>query len=63
MATFAISLSVEVEAEDYDQACDIRDKLFKDLMALPEVLSGPYEIDVEQQDGFDDEVDEEVDED
>ena len=58
MATFAISLSVEVEAEDYDQACDIRDKLFKDLMALPEVLSGPYEIDVEQQDGFDDEVDE-----
>ena len=61
MATFAISLSVEVEAEDYDQACDIRDKLFKDLMALPEVMSGPYEIDVEQQDGFID--DEEVDED
>ena len=59
MATFAISLSVEVEAYDYDEACDIRDKLFKDLMALPEVMSGPYEIDVEQQDGFiDDEVDE-----
>ena len=59
MATFAISLSVEVEADDYDAACDIRDKLFKDLMALPEVMSGPYEIDVEQQDGFDDdEVDE-----
>ena len=61
MATFAISLSVEVEADDYDQACDIRDKLFKDLMALPEVMSGPYEIDVEQQDGFEDE--DEVDED
>ena len=61
MATFAISLSVEVEADDYDAACDIRDKLFKDLMALPEVMSGPYEIDVEQQDGFEDE--DEVDED
>jgi hypothetical protein len=53
MAKFTISMSVEVEAEDYHVAFAIRDDLFRKLQEHPEVLSGPYEIDVEQQDGED----------
>lgn len=55
MAKFSISMSVEVDAEDYHVACAIRDDLFSLLGQHPEVTGGPYEIDVEQQDGFDDE--------
>ncbi len=57
MAKFSISLSVEVDAEDYHVACAIRDDLFRKLGEHPEVTGGPYEIDVEQQDGFDEEED------
>jgi hypothetical protein len=48
---FSISMSVEVEAEDYHVAFAIRDDLFRKLQEHPEVIRGPYEIDVEQQDG------------
>jgi hypothetical protein len=59
MATFSISMSVEVEAEDYHVAFAIRDDLFRKLGEHPEVMSGPYEIDVEQTSDLDEEVDEE----
>jgi hypothetical protein len=55
MATFSISMSVEVEAADYDEACDIRDDLFRKLQEHPEIMSGPYEIDVEQTSDLEDE--------
>jgi len=55
MAKFSISMSVEVEAEDYHVAFAIRDDLFRKLQEHPEVIRGPYEIDVEQQ-GADDEI-------
>jgi hypothetical protein len=55
MAKFSISMSVEVDAEDYHVAYAIRDDLFSLLGQHHEVTGGPYEIDVEQQDGFDDE--------
>ena len=48
MATFSISLSIEVEADNYDEAADIRDDLFRKIQEHPEVMSGPYEIDLEQ---------------
>ena len=51
MAKFTISMSVEVEAEDYHEAFEIQSDLFRKLQEHPEVLSGPYGIDVEQQDG------------
>lgn len=60
MATFAISLSVEIEAESFDEAYEIRDQLFKDISEHAEVMDGPFEIDVEQTDGFEEEVDEEA---
>lgn len=53
MAKFTISMSVEVEAEDYHEAFEIQADLFRKLQEHPEVLSGPYELDVEQQDGED----------
>ena len=59
MARFSISMSVEVWAEDYDEACDIRDSLFSKLQEHPEVTAGPYEIDVEQTSGLDFEEEEE----
>jgi hypothetical protein len=52
-------MSVEVWAEDYDEACDIRDSLFSKLQEHPEVTGGPYEIDVEQTSGLDLEEEEE----
>ena len=52
MATFAISLSVEIEADSYDEAYQIQADIFRSLEKHPEVMGGPYEIDVEQQDGF-----------
>jgi len=55
MATFSISMSVEVEAADYDEACDIQDSIFKDIGRRDDVVGGPYGIDVEQMDGFEDE--------
>lgn len=62
MATFAISMSVEIEADSYEQAYEIRDQLFKDIGEHPEVMDGPFEIDVEQQDGFEEEDDGQPDE-
>lgn len=55
MATFAISLSVEVEADSYDEAYAHQAKLFDKISNMAEVSGGPFEIDVEQQDGFEDE--------
>lgn len=54
MATFAISLSIEIEANDYDDAYEIQSDIFRKLEEHPEVTGGPYEIDVEQTDGFED---------
>lgn len=54
MATFAISMSVEVEADSYDDAYEIQSDIFRKLEEHPEVTGGPYEIDVEQTDGFED---------
>jgi hypothetical protein len=50
MARFSISMSVEFEAADYDEAFDIQDSLFKDIARRARLveLRGPYEIDVEQ---------------
>ena len=54
MATFTISLSVVVDAEDYDQAYAIQKQLLDKLVDdFPEVKEA-YEIDVEQQDDFED---------
>lgn len=53
MARFSISMSVEVEAENYQEAFDIQSDLFRKLQEHPEVVRGPYELDVEQQDGED----------
>ena len=53
MARFIISMCVEVEAADYDEAFDIQDDLFRKLQEHPEIISGPYEIDVEQTSGLD----------
>jgi hypothetical protein len=55
MATFAISLSVEVEADSYDEAYQIQADIFRKIQEHPEVMDGPFEIDVEQQDGFEEE--------
>ena len=55
MATFSISMSVDIEAESYEQAYEIRDSIFQEINQLSEVTGGPYELDVEQQDGFEDE--------
>ena len=55
MATFAISMSVEIEAADFDEAYEIQSDIFRKLEEHPEVIGGPYEIDVEQQDGFEEE--------
>jgi hypothetical protein len=55
MAKFTISLSVEIEAADYDEALDIQDSIFKDIGRRDDVVGGPYGIDVEQIDGVGDE--------
>jgi len=55
MAKFTISFSVEVEADSYEEAHEIKADIFRKIQEHPEVQGGPYEIDVEQQDGFEDE--------
>lgn len=55
MAKFTISMSVEVWAEDYDEAHYLKADIFRKIQEHPEVQGGPYEIDVEQQDGEDEE--------
>jgi len=50
MAKFTISMSVEILADDYAKA-----DIFRKIQEHPEVQGGPYEIDVEQMDGFEDE--------
>jgi hypothetical protein len=56
MAKFSISLSVEVEAEDYDAAFAIERSVHQFIEGHDEVI-GVYGIDVEQQDGFEEELD------
>lgn len=58
MATFSISMSVEVEAGNYDEAFAIQAKLFDKISKMSEVTGGPYEIDTEQQNGFEEDNDE-----
>lgn len=55
MSKFAISLSVEVEADSFDEAYEIEADIFRKLQEHPDIVGGPYEIDVEQTDGFDEE--------
>ena len=55
MAKFTISMSVEVWADDYTEAHEIKADIFRKINEHPEVQGGPYEIDVEQMDGFEDE--------
>jgi hypothetical protein len=52
MAKFAISMSVEILAEDYDEAHEIKADIFRKINEHPEVQGGPYDIYVEQMDGF-----------
>jgi hypothetical protein len=54
MATFSISMSVEVEADSYEQAMEIERSLHQFIEGHDEV-NGVYGIDVEQTDGFEDE--------
>jgi hypothetical protein len=48
MAKFTISMSVEIVADSLDEAHEIKADIFRKLQEHPEVMSGPYEIDVEQ---------------
>ena len=54
MATFTISLSVVVDAKDYDQAYAIQKQLLDKLVDDFSEVKEAYEIDVEQQDDFED---------
>ena len=60
MATSSISMSVEFEADNYDEAFAIQAKLFDKISKMSEVTGGPYEIDVEQQNGFEEEMNDEI---
>ena len=55
MAKFTISMSVEIQADSYDEAFEIQADIFRKINEHPEVQGGPYGIDVEQMDGFEDE--------
>jgi hypothetical protein len=50
MAKFSITMSVEVWAEDYAEAHELKADIFRKIQEHPEVQAGPYEIDVEQMD-------------
>ena len=52
MAKFTISMSVEIVADSYEEAYEIQADIFRKINEHPEVQGGPYEIDVEQMDGF-----------
>ena len=47
MAKFSISLSIEVDAEDYDAAYELEKSITRALEADPEI-NAVYSIDVEQ---------------
>jgi len=53
MARFSISLSVEVEADSYEEAMVIERSLHEFIQGHDEAI-GVYGIDVEQTDGFED---------
>lgn len=55
MAKFTISMSVEIVADDYAEAHEIKADIFRKINEHPEVMSGPYEIDVEQTSDLEDE--------
>jgi len=50
MATFAVSISFDVQAGSYDEARDIQEAIIAAAVDLPAVNSG-HEIDVEHMDG------------
>ena len=50
MATFSISLSVNVEADSYEEAYKVQKKFFEIVEKIPGI-HGVYEIDVELIDG------------
>lgn len=54
MATFSISISIEVEADSYEAAYEKENELRNELELRPDVM-GVYGIDVEQTDGFEEE--------
>ena len=56
MAHFSISLSIEVDVANYDEAYELEKSIIRALQADPEIMN-VYSIDVEQQDGFEEEVD------
>ena len=56
MATFSISMSVEVEADSYEEAYKIEQSLHQFIQGH-DAVQAVYNIDVEQQDGFEDEPD------
>lgn len=47
MKTFIISIAIEVEAEDYEAACDLENTLTDDILEMDSVL-GVSSIDVEE---------------
>jgi hypothetical protein len=56
MAEFSISVSIQVEANDYNEAYELETVLTQHLLSRPEVMN-VFSIDVEQTDGFEDEDD------
>ena len=59
MATFSISISIEIEADSYEEAYELERSITRTLEADPEILS-VSSIDVEQTDGFDEEGDDDT---
>lgn len=57
MATFAISVTIQVDADSYEEAYEIENTLTQELEAN-QIVMGVYSIDVEQIDGHDDDADE-----
>lgn len=53
MATFAISVTIQVDADSYEEAYEIENTLTQELEAN-QIVMGVYSIDVEQIDGHDD---------
>ena len=54
MAKFTITLSIEIEADSYENAYEIEKSLQKFVQGNDQV-KGVWSIDVEQQDSFEDE--------
>jgi len=49
MPIYTVSFSVEIEAESYEDAYVVRDRMFEDIFkSVDEVISEPIGIDVEK---------------